>query len=76
MLFGNDCPPVWAPLDGPVATLDALGLSDDDLEGVRWRNAARFFGLPGVFARRRAGSARLIGTWQRPVSPYHDALLR
>jgi aminocarboxymuconate-semialdehyde decarboxylase len=45
VLFGNDCPPVWAPLDGPVATLDALGLSVDDLEGVRWRNAARFFGL-------------------------------
>jgi aminocarboxymuconate-semialdehyde decarboxylase len=46
VLFGNDCPPVWAPLDGPVQMLGDLGLSEDDLEGVRWRNAARFFNLP------------------------------
>jgi hypothetical protein len=26
--------------------LSDLGLSESDLEGVRWRNAARFFGLP------------------------------
>lgn len=46
VLFGNDRPPVWVPLDGPVAMLGELGLSDVDLEGIRWRNAARFFGLP------------------------------
>jgi len=46
VLFGNDCPPVWAPLDEPVAALSALGLPEDDLEGIRWRNAARFFNLP------------------------------
>jgi aminocarboxymuconate-semialdehyde decarboxylase len=46
VLFGNDCPPVWAPLDEPIRTLDTLGLSDADLEGIRWRNAARFFNLP------------------------------
>jgi hypothetical protein len=46
LLFGNDLPPVWVPLDGPVAMLADLGLSDASLEGVRWRNAARFFRLP------------------------------
>ena len=46
VLFGNDRPPVWVPLHGPIAMLDDLGLPDADLEGVRWRNAARFFGLP------------------------------
>ena len=46
VLFGNDLPPVWVPLDGPVALLNDLGLSSADLESVRWRNAARFFGLP------------------------------
>lgn len=46
VLFGNDRPPVWVPLDGPVAMLDELGLADADLEAIRWRNAARFFGLP------------------------------
>lgn len=46
VLFGNDLPPVWVPLDGPVAMLSDLGLSDADLDGVRWRNAARFFSLP------------------------------
>ena len=46
VLFGNDLPPVWVPLDGPIALLDDLGLSEPDLEAVRWRNAARFFGLP------------------------------
>lgn len=45
VLFGNDYPPVWTPLDGPVAMLDALGLSQEEREDVRWRNAARFFGL-------------------------------
>jgi aminocarboxymuconate-semialdehyde decarboxylase len=46
IVFGNDCPPVWAPLDEPIQMLDALGLPDVDLEGIRWRNAARFFSLP------------------------------
>jgi aminocarboxymuconate-semialdehyde decarboxylase len=46
VLFGNDRPPVWVPLDGPIAMLDQLGLSPDDLEAIRWRNAARFFGVP------------------------------
>lgn len=46
VLFGNDYPPVWTPLDGPVAMLDTLGLPDDALDGVRWRNAVRFFSLP------------------------------
>jgi predicted TIM-barrel fold metal-dependent hydrolase len=44
-LFGNDLPPVWVPLDGPVETLNALGLSESDLESICWRNAARFFHL-------------------------------
>jgi len=48
VLFGNDYPPVWTPLDGPAAMLAAVGLSPDGVEGVRWRNAARFFGLPVV----------------------------
>jgi predicted TIM-barrel fold metal-dependent hydrolase len=46
VLFGNDLPPVWVPLDGPVGMLGELGLPEDVLEGIRWRNAARFFGLP------------------------------
>jgi predicted TIM-barrel fold metal-dependent hydrolase len=46
VLFGSDCPPVWAPLDEPIRTLDDLGLSADDLEGIRWKNAARLFSLP------------------------------
>jgi predicted TIM-barrel fold metal-dependent hydrolase len=46
VLFGNDLPPVWVPLDGPIETLNALGLPDSDLEAIRWGNAARFFGLP------------------------------
>jgi aminocarboxymuconate-semialdehyde decarboxylase len=45
-MFGNDLPPVWVPLDGPVAILNNLGLSEPDREAIRWRNAARFFGLP------------------------------
>ena len=49
--FGNDLPPVWVPLGGPVETLNALGLPEPDLEGIRWRNAARFFGLPLTDAR-------------------------
>jgi predicted TIM-barrel fold metal-dependent hydrolase len=48
VLFGNDLPPVWVPLEGPIAMLDTLGLTEADLEGIRWRNAARFFGLPIV----------------------------
>jgi len=51
VLFGNDLPPVWVPLDRPVETLNALGLPEPDLEGIRWRNAARFFGLPLTDAR-------------------------
>lgn len=46
VLFGNDYPPVWTPLDGPVALLDSLSLPDADREAIRWRNAARFFDLP------------------------------
>jgi aminocarboxymuconate-semialdehyde decarboxylase len=46
VLFGNDRPPVWVPLDGPIAMLDQLRLSMSDLEAIRWRNAARFFALP------------------------------
>ena len=39
--FGSDLPPVRVPLDGPVETLNALGLPEPDLKGIRWRNAAR-----------------------------------
>jgi len=46
VLFGNDCPPVWAPLDAPIETLNSLGLPDADLDAIRWGNAARFFDLP------------------------------
>lgn len=45
VMFGNDRPPVWVPLDGPVAMLTELGLVDDDLAAIRWKNAARFFRL-------------------------------
>lgn len=45
VLFGNDYPPVWVPLDVAVETLNDLGLAQDDLEGLRWRNAVRFYGL-------------------------------
>jgi len=45
-LFGNDLPPVRVPPDGPVETLNALGLPEPDLKGIRWRNAARFCRLP------------------------------
>lgn len=44
--FGNDLPPVWVPLYGPIETLNALGLPAPDLEAICWRNAARFFRLP------------------------------
>jgi aminocarboxymuconate-semialdehyde decarboxylase len=46
VLFGNDLPPVWVPLDGPVAMLDDLGLPPADLEAIRWQNTARLFRLP------------------------------
>ena len=46
VLFGNDLPPVWVPLDGPIELLDAMDLPKADLEAIRWRNAARFFRLP------------------------------
>jgi predicted TIM-barrel fold metal-dependent hydrolase len=46
VLFGNDYPPVWTPLDGPIAMIDELGLADDERDGVRWRNATGFFNLP------------------------------
>jgi hypothetical protein len=44
--FGNDLPPVWVPLDGPIAMLADLALREADLDAIRWGNAARFFGLP------------------------------
>ena len=44
--FGNDRPPVWVPLDGPIALLNGMDLPEADLEAIRWKNAARFFGLP------------------------------
>jgi predicted TIM-barrel fold metal-dependent hydrolase len=46
VLFGNDLPPVWVPLDGPIAMLADLALREADLDAIRWGNAARFFGLP------------------------------
>lgn len=46
VLFGNDCPPVWVPLDGPVELLGHLDLPADEVEAIRWRNAVRYFGLP------------------------------
>jgi hypothetical protein len=44
--FGNDLRPVWVPLDGPIELLNGMGLSEPDLEAIRWKNAARLFGLP------------------------------
>jgi aminocarboxymuconate-semialdehyde decarboxylase len=46
VLFGNDYPPVWVPLDRPLAALEALDMPAEHLEAIRWRNAVRFFGLP------------------------------
>jgi aminocarboxymuconate-semialdehyde decarboxylase len=46
VLFGNDYPPVWTPLDGPVAIVNGLDIPEADREGIRWGNAARFFRLP------------------------------
>ena len=57
VLFGNDCPPVWVPLDGPIGMLKELGLPDDQLQAIRWGNAARFFGLP-IQEGERTRSAR------------------
>lgn len=49
LLVGNDQPPVWFPLGESLALLERLPLSAADREAVRWRNAARLFGLePGV----------------------------
>lgn len=48
VLFGNDYPPVWTPLDGPVAIVDGLDISEAARDAIRWQNAARFFGLPLV----------------------------
>ena len=53
VMFGNDLPPVRVPLEGPIVILQDLGLSDADLEAVRWRNAARFFGFPVTSERDR-----------------------
>lgn len=46
VLFGNDYPPVWTPLDGPVSIVNGLAVAEADREAIRWGNAARFFGLP------------------------------
>lgn len=46
VLFGNDCPPVWVPLEGPIRALESLDLPDDRVQAIRWGNAARFFKLP------------------------------
>jgi aminocarboxymuconate-semialdehyde decarboxylase len=46
LVVGNDQPPVWFPLAESLALLDQLALPPADAEAVRWRNAARLFGLP------------------------------
>ena len=39
-----------------LAMLDELVLSAADLDAIRWRNAARFFGLPLTSGERRVES--------------------
>jgi predicted TIM-barrel fold metal-dependent hydrolase len=51
VLFGNDYPPVWVPLDGPIGIIASLGLPDAEVEAIRWRNATRFFDLPVATAQ-------------------------
>jgi aminocarboxymuconate-semialdehyde decarboxylase len=52
IVVGNDQPPVWFPLAESLALLDRLDLPAADRAAVRWRNAARLFGLePARMAR-------------------------
>ena len=43
VLFGTDCP--WNTVAAELGRLETLGLSADELEDVKWRNAARILGL-------------------------------
>jgi len=52
MLFGTDSPPLATPLDAALASVDALGLSDEDRTKVLRGNAATLFGLDGVELRK------------------------
>jgi len=45
MLFGTDSPPLATPLDTALASIDALGLSDEDRAKVLGGNAIELFGL-------------------------------
>ena len=44
ILFGSDGP--WGDLSRDVAQLRAMPFSDDALDAILWRNAARLLGLP------------------------------
>jgi aminocarboxymuconate-semialdehyde decarboxylase len=52
MLFGTDSPPLATPLDAALASIDALGLSDEDRAKVLRGNAIELFGLESVELRR------------------------
>ncbi|MCT2585835.1 amidohydrolase family protein [Actinophytocola gossypii] len=52
MLFGTDSPPLATPLDAALASVDALGLSDEDRAKVLRGNATALFGLDEVELRR------------------------
>ncbi|MPZ81820.1 MAG: amidohydrolase family protein [Actinophytocola sp.] len=52
MLFGTDSPPLATPLDAALASVDALGLSDEDRAKVLGGNAVSLFGLGPAELRR------------------------
>ncbi|MGH3758542.1 amidohydrolase family protein [Actinophytocola sp.] len=52
MLFGTDSPPLATPLDTALASIDALGLSEEDRAKVLGGNAIELFGLSSAELRR------------------------
>ena len=43
ILFGSDCP--WNPPSGVLSLIESLGLDSDELEKIKWRNAADILGI-------------------------------
>ena len=43
ILFGSDCP--WNSPASILSLIESLGLSEDELERIRWRNAADILGI-------------------------------
>lgn len=48
VLFGTDCP--WNTVENELGMLERLGLTEEELEDIKWRNAERL--LPqGTFEK-------------------------